>query len=141
SRSRRHSARVSVPPARWIAPSTPPPPRSAEFAALTTASVRPFVRSPGRPKISMVCSFAATLRHADRHRRPPAPPVSDRLDALQPTDPCTRAAAAAGLLKDGQVHPSVFARMSALALTHGALNLGQGFPDDPPPAAVSEAAV
>ena len=60
---------------------------------------------------------------------------------METTGPWTRAAAAAGLLKDGQVHPSVFARMSALALTHGALNLGQGFPDDPPPAAVSEAAV
>ena len=31
--------------------------------------------------------------------------------------------------------------MSARALTNGALNLGQGFPDDPPPAAVADAAV
>lgn len=57
------------------------------------------------------------------------------------TGPWTRAADAAGLLKDGQALPSVFARMSARALAHGALNLGQGFPDDAPPAAVAEAAV
>lgn len=60
---------------------------------------------------------------------------------MDTTGPWTRAAAAAGLLSNGEAHPSVFARMSALALRHGALNLGQGFPDDPPPAAVSEAAV
>ena len=36
--SRRHSASISVPPARWIAPSTPPPPRSDSFAAFTIAS-------------------------------------------------------------------------------------------------------
>lgn len=35
---------------------------------------------------------------------------------------------------------SVFATMSGLALQHGAVNLGQGFPDDPAPQAVVEAA-
>lgn len=35
---------------------------------------------------------------------------------------------------------SVFATMSGLALEHGAINLGQGFPDDPTPTAVVEAA-
>lgn len=35
---------------------------------------------------------------------------------------------------------SVFATMSGLALEHGAVNLGQGFPDDPAPQAVVEAA-
>ena len=34
------------PPARWMAPSTPPPPRSPEFAALTMASTRILVISP-----------------------------------------------------------------------------------------------
>lgn len=71
----------------------------------------------------------------------PSPPVSDRLDAMKTSGPWTRAAAAAGLLKNGEAHPSVFAQMSARALAHGALNLGQGFPDDPPPAAVADAAV
>jgi hypothetical protein len=33
------------PAARWIAPSTPPPPRSAPFAALTMASVSSVVMS------------------------------------------------------------------------------------------------
>lgn len=55
--------------------------------------------------------------------------------------PWTRATAAAGLMRNGQALPTVFARMSALALQHGALNLGQGFPDDAPPAAVAEAAI
>jgi len=35
---------------------------------------------------------------------------------------------------------SVFARMSLLAVQHGAVNLGQGFPSDPPPAFLLEAA-
>ncbi len=41
SRIRRHAARISGPPARWIAPSTPPPPRSEEFAAFTIRVDRP----------------------------------------------------------------------------------------------------
>jgi hypothetical protein len=36
----------SGPAARWIAPSTPPPPASAEFAALTIASTSSVVMSP-----------------------------------------------------------------------------------------------
>ena len=36
----RHSASSSGPAASWIAPSTPPPPSSDEFAALTMASTR-----------------------------------------------------------------------------------------------------
>src|ERR1700686_2227989 len=36
--SMRHSATRSGPAARWIAPSTPPPPSSEELAALTMAS-------------------------------------------------------------------------------------------------------
>src|SRR3954466_13722362 len=42
----RHSARSSGPAARWIAPSTPPPPRSELLAALTMASTRWWVISP-----------------------------------------------------------------------------------------------
>src|SRR6266576_3303876 len=40
------SARISGPPARWIAPSTPPPPSSDSFAAFTTASTACSVKSP-----------------------------------------------------------------------------------------------
>ena len=35
---------------------------------------------------------------------------------------------------------TIFAEMSALAVEHGAVNLGQGFPDDDGPAAMLEAA-
>lgn len=52
-----------------------------------------------------------------------------------------RAAGGAMLLDaDGGLRPSIFAEMSALASATGALNLGQGFPDYDPPAAVLEAA-
>src|SRR6202022_4192388 len=44
--SLRHSARSSGPAARWIAPSTPPPPSSEVFAALTIASTRRREMSP-----------------------------------------------------------------------------------------------
>lgn len=47
----------------------------------------------------------------------------------------------------GRIHPvyaamerTVFDRMSALAREHGAINLGQGFPDAPGPEPVLEAA-
>ena len=39
-----------------------------------------------------------------------------------------------------QFKPTVFAEMSALSVRHGALNLGQGFPDFPGPAFVKDAA-
>src|SRR5436309_10053250 len=42
----RHSSRICGPPARWIAPSTPPPPRREELAALTMASTSWRVISP-----------------------------------------------------------------------------------------------
>lgn len=60
---------------------------------------------------------------------------------MEISGPWTRATAAAGLLKDGVARPTVFARMSARAAEHQALNLGQGFPDDAPPSEVAEAAV
>ena len=41
---------------------------------------------------------------------------------------------------DGAVQPSIFAEMSALAVATGAINLGQGFPDEDGPAEVLEAA-
>lgn len=52
-----------------------------------------------------------------------------------------RAARGAGLLgADGAPAPTIFAEMSALAMRTGAINLGQGFPDEDGPAAVLEAA-
>src|SRR5437867_1402646 len=41
-----HASRMSGPPRRWIAPSTPPPPSSVELAAFTIASTRCSVISP-----------------------------------------------------------------------------------------------
>ncbi|MCY7289277.1 MAG: aminotransferase class I/II-fold pyridoxal phosphate-dependent enzyme, partial [Cryobacterium sp.] len=52
-----------------------------------------------------------------------------------------RTARGAGLLAaDGTVAASIFAEMSALAMRTGAINLGQGFPDEDGPAEVLEAA-
>ncbi|WP_308799366.1 aminotransferase class I/II-fold pyridoxal phosphate-dependent enzyme [Agromyces silvae] len=58
-----------------------------------------------------------------------------------PLLPWQRTAAGAGLLAaDGSVRPTIFAEMSALALASGAINLGQGFPDEDGPPEVLEAA-
>ncbi|MFS0893255.1 aminotransferase class I/II-fold pyridoxal phosphate-dependent enzyme [Microbacterium sp. 179-I 3D3 NHS] len=52
-----------------------------------------------------------------------------------------RTAAGAGLLAaDGTVAPTIFAEMSARAARTGAINLGQGFPDEDGPAVVLDAA-
>jgi N-succinyldiaminopimelate aminotransferase len=51
-------------------------------------------------------------------------------------------AAAVGLLgPDGRPTPSIFAQMSALATSTGAINLGQGFPDTDGPDTLLESAV
>ncbi len=56
--------------------------------------------------------------------------------------PWMRAARAAGLVgADGSVRTTIFAEMSALAAEHGAVNLGQGFPDDDGPPEVLDSAV
>ena len=56
--------------------------------------------------------------------------------------PWLRAVRAAGLVDpSGAVRSTIFAEMSALASQHGAINLGQGFPDDDGPTEVLEAAV
>src|SRR6187402_1427784 len=56
--------------------------------------------------------------------------------------PWRRAAAGAGLLTaDGVPGTTIFAEMSALAVSTGAINLGQGFPDTDGPAEVLDAAV
>ncbi|GHD11705.1 aminotransferase class I/II-fold pyridoxal phosphate-dependent enzyme [Zhihengliuella salsuginis] len=48
----------------------------------------------------------------------------------QTTAPWQRAATGANLLgADGSIKPTIFEELTALALEHGAINLGQGFPD------------
>ena len=42
--------------------------------------------------------------------------------------------------RDGQLRPSIFAEMSALAVATGSINLGQGFPEEDGPPEVLEAA-
>ncbi len=70
-----------------------------------------------------------------------APTYADRMAPLV-DGPWSDVARAVGLLRpDGEVRPTVFAEMSALAARTGALNLGQGFPDVDGPAHVAEAAV
>lgn len=60
---------------------------------------------------------------------------------MAPAGPWRAAAAAAGLLdEDGTPRPTIFAEMSALALRTGAINLGQGFPDDDGPESVKRVA-
>ncbi len=63
-------------------------------------------------------------------------------DAALPDAPWLRASRAAGLVdSSGTVRTTIFAEMSALAAQHGAINLGQGFPDDDAPSVVLETAV
>lgn len=58
------------------------------------------------------------------------------------TPPWMRTIDAAGLLDpDGAVRSTIFAEMSALATEHGAVNLGQGYPDEDAPRAVLDAAI
>lgn len=58
-----------------------------------------------------------------------------------PTPPWVRTARGALLLDEaGHLAPTVFAEMTALAAATGAVNLGQGFPDEDGPAEVLEAA-
>src|SRR6266702_3536509 len=53
----RHSMASSGPAARWIAPSTPPPPSSDALAALTIASTCSLVMSPGTEvSFAIICA-------------------------------------------------------------------------------------
>ncbi|HRO30955.1 MULTISPECIES: aminotransferase class I/II-fold pyridoxal phosphate-dependent enzyme [Micrococcaceae] len=55
-------------------------------------------------------------------------------------EPWRRTAAAAGLLAGGVPTPTVFEAMTALATRHGAVNLGQGSPDEDGPAWIRDRA-
>lgn len=61
---------------------------------------------------------------------------------MQLGGPWRRTARGAGLMdEDGRVSATIFAEMSALAMRTGAVNLGQGFPDEDGPHAVIAEAV
>ncbi len=62
-------------------------------------------------------------------------------DSVNVSGSWTRAARGAMLLgDDGELRPTIFAEMSVLAASTGAINLGQGFPDEDGPDEVLEAA-
>src|SRR6266403_2984182 len=63
----RHSARISGPPARWMAPSTPPPPSSVVLAAFTIASTASFVMSP-RTRASLESAMLRFVNQANAAR-------------------------------------------------------------------------
>lgn len=64
-----------------------------------------------------------------------------RSDARGGTPPWQRTAAGANLLgADGALGVTIFEEITALSGRHGAINLGQGFPDEDGPAEVMEAA-
>jgi hypothetical protein len=56
-----HSCMIAGPPARWIAPSTPPPPARCVLAALTTASVDSLVMSP-QERMSVEALIVSCIR-------------------------------------------------------------------------------
>src|SRR5436305_4455508 len=61
----RHSSRSRGPAARWMAPSTPPPPSSDELAALTMASTSSFVMSPVWMRILSSALLISHSEHAE----------------------------------------------------------------------------
>ena len=64
---RLQSSRTAGPPARWMAPSTPPPPRIARLAALTTASTSWTVMSPCTA-VSLIRPSAGVRGRCRAHR-------------------------------------------------------------------------
>src|SRR5207249_10005149 len=87
----RHAARISGPPARWMAPSTPPPPSSVVLAAFTIASVACAVMSP-RTSSTVAPAHSRRRTLPGYHRGPRQAIVSCVLArrALQATDASSR---------------------------------------------------
>src|ERR1043165_521593 len=91
---RTQSSSTAGPPARWIAPSTPPPPRIRLLAALTTASTSWVVMSPRTTVTSIERSLLEQSQHdplqgclarvgrlvAALHRRLDRPPFFEGVD-------------------------------------------------------------
>src|SRR4029077_19137785 len=78
------SSSTDGPPARWIAPSTPPPPRIARLAALTTASTSCSVMSPSTTVSSMTPSFPTGPRWTSRAlEEPQHGPLEHRLPLVR----------------------------------------------------------
>jgi N-succinyldiaminopimelate aminotransferase len=74
-------------------------------------------------------------------RGAPAAPRRYAEPVLHITGSWQRAARGAGLLSpDGSLAPTIFAEITAAAVRHGAVNLGQGFPDEDGPIEILDAA-
>src|SRR5262245_46235660 len=87
---------IAGPPARWIAPSTPPPPASASLAALTIASAGIRVMSPWTSARTRSPTRNSEVTHGsltvarDRCRPPLAEPAAAVLAAEQEHAPARR---------------------------------------------------
>lgn len=92
------------------------------------------------PDAKRSSSFTSAFSTARRTVRSPATVATVRSPERVPGSWLRTARGAMLVDEDGGLRPSIFAEMSALAATTGALNLGQGFPDYDPPAEVLEAA-
>src|SRR5690242_18803248 len=70
---------MAGPPRRWMAPSTPPPPSSDEFAALTIASALRRVMSPWTRVMAVMTASASSYADFDPRRIALRPPRDNRL--------------------------------------------------------------
>jgi N-succinyldiaminopimelate aminotransferase len=81
------------------------------------------------------------LRHLGTSARRKPTALARRVTKVTVTGAWSRAARGAMLLDEaGRLSPTIFAEMSALAISTGAINLGQGFPDEDGPREVLDAA-
>src|SRR3974377_1433456 len=95
---------MAGPPARWIAPSTPPPPMSDELAAFTMASHASRVMSPGplitRDRSGAKKTCSGLLASVMRVRKPGAP-LRARNNSMRQPDLLHRF----NRLQQGRIHP------------------------------------
>ena len=102
----------SGPAAAWIAPSTPPPPRSDSFAAVTTASATSSVMSPCTNSIrtcqaSHVLYRRVQISSASRYARSAVPRSESAMGGLQRLPCCSTAQARISCLpEDLAWHPA-----------------------------------
>src|SRR5689334_3558121 len=94
---------------------------------------RPLARPVAREVHRSACPSPTVVR--GRSTRPDGQLDDEETDMADA--PWQRAARGAGLLApDGSIAATIFAEMSSLAARTGAINLGQGFPDEDGPAEV-----
>src|SRR5450759_3334479 len=151
----RSSAMISGPPARWIAPSTPPPPASAAFAALPIASAAIAVLSPSTRTSSPAPNWCSISPPRGRlpyvagpgHSAPARGPRTARNDQIDEPAPAPRRPGArpSGLIspfRRDPAYPAALRRWSGSGATDsaadGAAALGAAVAE-PPQAATKTA--